>query len=393
MTVNEWINSRPMRDSRLAMFGTTPNSFCSKCQTEETYGHDSRRCRSNQKSVIFTHAAFDQSYRQSPGYQRFEHARWHDGECFELPIDVHIDLGNFCNLACKMCSPQASSQIAAQHLRWGMQEAGKFLHTDWTRDDAVWQRFLTELAGIENLRNVHFMGGETLITKRFEHFVDFMLEQNRLDLCLSFVTNGTVFNQRLMDKLLKFSRVGIEVSIESLDATNSYQRQGTDQDMVMRNLEKYLSLCDQDQTTVALRPAVSALTIGSYPDLLSYAFDKQLVVKALLVTNPRYLDARILPKTIKSSYLRRYTELINSLDLTDIDLTVDSNTSDPHQYKRIIANQIHQCRALLEDAEPVDADLLRSQMIAWCRRWDDIYGYDARQIYPEFREMLDRHGY
>jgi hypothetical protein len=28
-----------------------------------------------------------------------------------------------------------------------------------------------------------------------------------------------------------------------------------------------------------------------------------------------------------------------------------------------------------------------------CERWDRVYGYDARKLYPEFQEILDRYDY
>lgn len=393
MSIREWINSEPMRQSRLAMFGNQPNSFCSRCHVEEKFGTDSRRLRNNQKSVIFTKNAFDHSYQQSPGYSMFEQSRLYDGVCDELPVDIHIDLGNYCNLACKMCSPQASSKIAAQHVQWDIKEAAAFVGTDWTRDETTWHRVLNELYSIKKLKNIHFMGGETLITKRFEEFVDFMIAQDRLDLCFSFVTNGTVFNEPLLEKLMKFSRVGIEVSIESLDATNSYQRQGTDQQAVMRNIERYLAWCDGSAVTLTLRPAISILTIGSYPGLLTYALEKQLTIKGLLVTNPAYLDSRILPKPVKQLYLDRYQDLIDLTGLHQEDVSADYNTSDHNQYRRVIANQIQQCQSLLTQPEPDSAEALLAEMVSWCRRWDNVYGYNARAIYPELQEVLDRHGY
>ena len=42
-----------------------------------------------------------------------------------------------------------------------------------------------------------------------------------------------------INKLKKFNRVGIEVSIETLTEHNTYQRQGTDTSVVLENLEKY----------------------------------------------------------------------------------------------------------------------------------------------------------
>jgi hypothetical protein len=59
---------------------------------------------------------------------------------------------------------------------------------------------------------------------------------------LSFVTNGTVYKPGLMTKLQHFKRVGIEISIETVDEHNAYQRQGTDTTVVLDNITQYTQL-------------------------------------------------------------------------------------------------------------------------------------------------------
>ena len=108
-----------------------------------------------------------------------------------------------------MCNPQASSAIASQHIKWGIKSSKQYLGTDWTQNDQVWNSFLQQLLETPNLNNIHFMGGETLLTKRFEDLVDHMIAHNRLDVCFSFVTNGTAFRPELMSKLKQFRIVGI----------------------------------------------------------------------------------------------------------------------------------------------------------------------------------------
>ena len=393
MSIREWFDSQPMRDARLAMHGEKKNSFCSRCYTEEQHADTSRRYKCNQKSVIFTRSNFHDSYQQSPGYHKFERSRREAGHYDGMPIDLHIDLGNYCNLTCKMCSPSASSKIAAQHVKWGFHDAGRYILTDWTKDQVTWQRVLTELSNIPNLSNVHFMGGETLITRRFEDFVDFMMAQGRTDLNFSFVTNGTTFNSRLMQKLMKFRRVGIEVSIETLTGHNAYQRQGTDIDLVKNNIERYLDCCDGDRITVTARSAISVLTIGNYPSLLEYCLDNKIIVKSLLVNRPRYYDPVILPRDIKALYTSRYLDFLTRHQLDREDIAGDYNESDPNQIRRILKSQVLQCLDILSTDTPSDSDHALGEMVSWCRRWDEVCGYDARALYPEFHGILHAHGY
>ena len=394
MTIAEWFDSGPMRHARLAMSGSALNSFCVKCYNDESHSGTSRRHKCNQKSVIFTKSNFAKSFEQSPHHKHFTDSFATQGSYQGMPIDLHIDLGNFCNLTCKMCNPGASSSIAVQHVKWGIENARQFLGTDWTRDDLVWQRFLNELRNLAGLKNIHFMGGETLLTKKFEEFVDYMIAHKKFDLHFSFVTNGTTFNEPLMDKLSLFKRVGIEVSIESLTRHNAYQRQGTNTREVIDNIDRYLRYCDGKNITVTARPAISALTIGYYHTLLQYCLDRGIIVKSMTVYRPPFLDCKVLPLSVKKQYIKHYIDFLNDNNLVQEDISKDFNESDPNELKRIIKQQALQCISLLEQDSPTNNDDLLGQMVRWCERWDKVASdLDARVLYPEFREILEKHAY
>ena len=392
MSIRSWFDSEPMRQARSMMFGQTHNSACKNCYVEEDNSASSRRHRCNQKSVIFTRGNFFESYLQSPHYPKFDHSNNHQGAYDGMPVDLHIDLGNYCNLTCKMCVPEASSSIAVQYVKWGIESAKQYVGTDWTRDSVVWNRVLDELLEIPNLKNIHFMGGETLITPKFEEFVDFMLAHRRTDLHFSFVTNGTKFNAGLMKKLTQFKRVGIEVSIESTTKHNAYQRQGTDTDMVLQNIEKYIALSNNN-ITVTIRPAIGLLTIGYYHTLLRYCLEKKLLIKGLIVYDPSYFEIKLLPENIKQQYQLKYQELIKEFALDQENIYADYNESDPHQVKRVIANQAIQCINLLSTPAPADSETQLNDMVAWCRRWDQVHKYNALELYPELADIFVKHGY
>lgn len=367
-------------------------SACRGCYAEEDSGGHSRRLKSNAKSVIFTRQAFDASFRQSPGYIHFQHSQANDGHTTTMPIDLHVDLGNYCNLACKMCHPRASSTIATQQVRWGMTSSRQYLGTDWTRDPEVWQKFLDQLLDIPNLKNIHFMGGETLLTRRFDELVDWLELHGRYDVCLSFVTNGTVYRAELLEKLSRFARVGIEVSIETMTAHNSYQRQGTDNNLVMRNIDLFRQWTDQSHITVALRPAPSLLSVGWYHTLLDYAICNQLVIKSNLCTDPAFLQIEVLPDDIKRVYLDRLEQWASTVIWPSAP-TADYNASDPNNSAIIAWQEAQMIRTLLEQPCPDDNDQHLQDLVRHCERWDRVYGLDARSLYPEFIPILDRFGY
>jgi len=375
-----------VRDFRQRILKDTKVSECQRCYIEEDSDGVSRRLRSNQKSVIFTQA-FDHSFVQSPGRKHFDDS----GFTSTQPIDIHIDLGNFCNLACKMCSPRASSRIAAQEVKWGIKSSKLFVGSDWTQDATVWNSFKQQLLNIPKLNNIHFMGGETLLTDRFEDLVDTLIEHQRFETCLSFVTNGTVFRPDLLTKLARFRRVGIEVSIETVSNHNTYQRQGTDTAQVLHNIDRYLEVCNGTSITVSLRPAISVLTIGYFGGLLTYALKRELTVKSLQVNTPRFLDATILPTKVKQQYIAQYQKILDQLG--DFDTVKDYNGSDLNNHKLIVKTQANMCINMLSQPEPHDADTLRQQMVDHCKKWDKVYHYNAKLLYPELAEIWDQYDY
>jgi sulfatase maturation enzyme AslB (radical SAM superfamily) len=212
---------------------------------------------------------------------------------------------------------------------------------------------------------------------------------NRFDVCFSFVTNGTIFNEILMEKLSHFSRVGIEVSIETISPHNDYVRQGTDTAAILKNIQQYQKFCN-DKVSVTLRPAISALTIGYYYSLLEYCLENKLIIKSLIVVAPAYLNANILPQDIKQQYLIKYQTMLDKMP--DVYLS-DYNESNPNNYPRIIRAQVQQVINILNQPAPTDQEELIKAMVLLCKKWDKEFNFNALDIYPEFIDIFKKYGY
>lgn len=394
MTIKEFYNSQPVKDARMRMFADERwNPQCASCWNVEEHGRVSRRHHAIQKSVIFN-SNFQKSFEQSPGYNAFKHSYENQGDSDKLPIDLHIDLGNYCNLACKHCWSGASSKIAAQQKIWGIKDATKAIDDpgelgwDWTADDDLWNKVLTEISKMP-VKQIHFMGGETIIQKRFEDFLDFMIDAKRTDLNFSFVSNGTKFNPAIIKKLKKFQRVGIEISIETTTETNQYMRQGTNTQEVMKNIDSYLEHLDE-RLDVTVRPALNILTIRDFHTLLRYCLEKKLLIKGNLVYKPSSLMIRNLPTEIRQKYRQPYVDLLEELNQKEL---VDMNYSDRHNYLPIIMNYAKLALDTIDAKTNPDSGEQLKNLVDHMKRWDEVYGYDARTIYPEWQEILDQHGY
>ena len=196
-SIINWYNSNSMQDFRKRILGNEFLSECRFCYQQEQQGHESRRVKENFKTGIFTEQAFDRSFEQSPWREHFTE------DTNRLPIDWHVDFGNECNLACKMCSPQSSSRIAGHYKTWGFDTPAQI---NWTDDDDSWRQFLTNINLVDRLHRIHIMGGEPLLSKKFKEFIDFIADYKQ-SISISFVTNGTLFNDEIIDKLTKFKQI------------------------------------------------------------------------------------------------------------------------------------------------------------------------------------------
>ena len=236
------------------------------------------------------------------------------------------------------------------------------------------------------------MGGETLIQPKFAECIDYLIANGRTDVCISFVTNGTVYDEDLISKLIKFQRLGIEVSIESTTASNSYIRQGTNTTTVLSNIDRYQKLVGNG-VTVTLRPAPSLLSARDYWQVIKLALDNKFPIKSNLCTDPEFLDISVLPRSIRQQYKQPYLDLLTEYKLDRVNLLLDYNESDEHNYQLVAKNQIVQMLNLLDQPERNDTKVLMTRLLAHMTNWDQVYNLNAVEMYPELAELLTGYGY
>jgi molybdenum cofactor biosynthesis enzyme MoaA len=387
-TVIQWYTQAPMNSVRQLMHGDDKLASCAGCYHEEAHGYESRRIKENFKSVIFTEQAFERSYEQSPMYSAFEHSK-ETGVTDRRPIDWHVDLGNECNLACKMCNPNASSKISALFTKWQLIKSTA--NSNWTGDPTAWENFKASILETTNLNRIHFMGGEPLLSKRFPELLDFLLQNNKQNLSISFVSNGTIVDHKLIDKLKQFRSCDIEISLESIHDNNHYIRQGSNTEYVMQNIE-WLSKQQTDTFHVVLRSVPQLFNVNNYDQYLRWAWEKKLPVQGIPLTDPAYMQISVLPVALRQKLVKQYQKLQEDLSSH---ITIQTITTG-----RIVSNLaqlIHrECDAvisMLTAPEPANVEELRKQLIEWMIRWDTEFKLDACKVFPEYAEFFKSYEY
>lgn len=388
MSIGDWYNSNPMKQTRIDILGHQPLKICSNCYHDESFNYESRRIRENYKTVIF-HNRFERSYQQSHWFDRFESAK--NLEDQTAPIDWHIDLSNECNLACKMCNPRASSKIAANYKQWGLLLTN-YKRDNWTDHKQKFDNFLNNLDQA-HINRLHFMGGEPLLNKKFKLILDYLISNNRTDISVSFVSNGTVVDQTVLDNLKKFRSADVEISIESVSSNNHYIRQGCDTKQLIENILYFKS--QQTETfKLVLRTVPQLLSINTYDSLVLWAWENNLPIVGIPLNHPSYLAANLLPDKIKKVIINR---LYNAKAKIQSESTSHiKQLSISRDISRLSIHLSNECSSLIEMLEkpnPPNAHELRTELIGWLNKWDKIYNLNAIDFYPEYADFLRAWGY
>ena len=156
---------------------------CNKCLKDEQAGRKSWRLQHNE--------------------------RWGRDTAVDLK-DVEIAFDNICNLHCVGCDPSWSSE-------WGKQ-----INPHLSRKDVTFSTPQTQVP--DSVKRVKFLGGEPLMTRRHEQFLE---AAPRQQLAVQYVTNGT---HQLTDKTIQLlqecASVQFNVSIDGWGELNEQIRPG-----------------------------------------------------------------------------------------------------------------------------------------------------------------------
>lgn len=393
MNTTQWADSDPMLDFRLRIQQDQPLRECSKCYQEEQIGHLNRRAKENFKVGIFTEQSFDRSFEQNT-LKELTDKSLNKEKLGIGSIDWHIDLGNECNLACKMCWPVESSKIAAQYKQWGILDKNReSIFIDWTQDKQSWNNFLTSIKNTPTLNRLHFMGGEPTLNKRFEPLLKWLIDNGiNKTLSVSFVTNGTIFRESLLEKLSQFNSCDVEVSIESVQENNNYIRQGSDYKQVLDNILKIKNFAP-NKINVILRSVQQLLNINNYYKYIRWAWEHRIPIVSNTLKEPAYLRVDVIPFEIRKQFLGHYEKLKRELEVAMGNSIVAMDVQ--RDVNRLEINLHRECSTAINHLlQPnITNEEIRKELISWLIKWDKVYKLDATKMYKEYADFFKNYGY
>lgn len=236
------------------------------------------------------------------------------GPSFDNPYaDVnisYIDLrfGNLCNLNCRSCNPESSSQFSKEVDSLAGSGIEKF-HAVNSFDLNSW--FQTEMfdknlnSQLDNIKFLYLTGGEpTVIRKNFDLLESLIALGKQAEVVLHLNSNMTNTNPKFYELIKQFKSVTFFASIDGYGKTQEYIRYPSKWESIDTNFNRLLDL--GNNITIVPTPVIQIANLGKCVELFDYFedFNRQANKSAvniipIVLENPKHLDVLHLPRDYK----------------------------------------------------------------------------------------------
>jgi hypothetical protein len=382
----DYFNGGMTEIRRSLLQGESPDS-CRECHLQEEHGKVSGRLRQLLKVGIMTDC-FEPSLASSPYRPAFDYSAGNNGKTECTPVDWQIDLGNYCNSACVMCYPEASSTIATEYKKLGL--ITQVPPNSWCNDPVLLEKFITDLVRSPNIKYLHFIGGETLITPGFKQILSALVDCCLAkDITVGFTTNLTVWDDSVVELLSKFATVNLGLSIEALDPVNDYVRYPSKLTTTRTLLDRWVALGKELHWLIQLRITPTCLTVGKLHTVYEYAYVNHLAVESCnFIERPEFLRISVLPKEYRQQAIDSLTHWIGDKVAATEQVV---NTRDPSLAHSQVIQDATSYINYLENA-PEESWRL-PDLVDYLTLLERNRGNSIIKYLPEYEELLRTNGY
>ena len=393
----EFYNSEVMKNFRLDLLNGEKSKGCNNCYYQESFDKISGRQKQLLKSVV-TKDDFNISMRSSPHFEMFKHSYENNGNSNYHPVDLQVDLGNYCNSACIMCSPDSSSRLEKDYTKLNQIDNSLFKQhkkfTSWTRNPTLLNKFIENLKDLPNLKYIHLLGGETLYDPAFYAICDRLIE---LDLAKNIImgttTNGTIYNEKLEKIIPQFNQFHLGISIETVSELNDYIRWPGKISDILSNIKKFKQLESHSNLFNSLRITPNIFTIYEFDQLAEYMIENNLTAESCnILYQPAQLKVELMPDDIRQETLEKFNNLINKYNLTQ-----DPNNINIRSHTKsfqTISNTIIEYKNFIQDYKvPSNVEDLRYQLVKFLKAFEQLRSNRITDYAPRFEKFLRDYGY
>ena len=349
----QYWDSHQLKNIQKNMLDNVRDTGCDICWKKEDRGYSSLRQHSNQ-----IYADHVEEIKQN---KKLDH-----------PFYIDLRLGNLCNLKCRMCVSEWSSQIAGEILDnpnedWIDTPTQKVIELD----DDTWELLDQWLP---HVRRVFMTGGEPTIIKRNLDYINKIISSGRSkEVELIFTTNATNINQKFIEIGKEFKSVSYNVSIDAVGTLAKYIRYPSDWATIENNLKNI-------KWGVSLNTTIQWLNMTRLNEIFDYIENCGIAFGGVwfqLVTDPAYLDPIYAPKFMKEKCI------------SDIDNFLNRPFLQEEKYNNILYGELKQSLTQtkeflvknIDNTQHVDEFLKRMEIL------DRLRGQKLFEVLPELQQL------
>lgn len=361
---------------------------CADCRIMEDNNKVSGRQRQLLK-VGVRDEYFEKSLLGSPMRESFDYSDQNQGHTTRTVSDWQIDLGNYCNSACVFCSPRYSSRLATEFKQLGLIE--QVPTSSWCDDPALLTRFINNLTDSTELRYLHFIGGETLITPGFEKILQALVDADMAQhITIGFTTNLTVWSDRIVELLLHFDQINLGLSVESLNNINDYVRWPSKIERTQALLDRWVQLAHQHSWLVQLRVTPTVLSVHDLVSVYNYAWSHGLNVESCnFISNPAFMRIGVLPLDVRVKVAATLRDWVSRHPAADADQVI--NTRNPNMAKHQLRQDVASYINYLETAP--DETCRLPDLMAYLKKLESNRGNSIIDYLPQYENLFRSNGY
>ncbi len=249
-------NSDAYKDVRKQLLEGKRIETCKSCWRLEDNGEASPR-------TDFLNRMIDQEWVQDILVEAKE-----DFTIERPPGSVEFRLGNTCNLMCNSCYGKSSrplanerEEILTEHYSDGKYHIPKRLLNYWEQNERPnfgveykWHESDIFIDDLEKLSwwsfRAYLTGGEPTLIKANHKYLDMLIEKKKFNTEVQITTNLQAWDQSLSEKISKFERGEIQVSIDGFKEVNNYIRYPSRWEKTEKNFERIIALPENVKITV-----------------------------------------------------------------------------------------------------------------------------------------------
>lgn len=307
-------------------------SECFSCWVEEDSGKKSKRVRDNERWGIDNYNNLSQ------------------------PAVLDISMDNLCNLKCRICGPQSSSQWVAEEAKRLGDKVPKYFKVA-----NQWEE-LKQF--VHTIQHIDVSGGEPFYIDSHWQFLQYLADNNlSSNISLHYNTNGTIFPTQHIDLLNKFKSVDIQISTDGIEKKFEYMRHPADWNEHVTNIE----LFKQQPWTLSMCFSLSVFNVNDVFETYEFYRSKGLNFYLNIVHGDH--SVQIMPRSIRDQIVRKLESSTSRVDQRDWD-----------EQKSMIINYLNS-----------QFDLSWKWQSFWQSTYmrDQIRSQDYREVFPDTWKLVE----